>query len=139
MSDQAGSLENNFVTVGYAPEKLQLELTWFGEIDAEKMQAGYGQALEIIRVKKVKRALIDMTRRRFTDQDNLTVINSIFGQLLQLIREPLFVALLLPPPVYFMVPDDFHHDRLQTADNHYIIIEHFLNLPEAKAWLAAVS
>ena len=129
------SSDELFVLVSHHPDNNLLKIIWQGEIDATKLETGYLKALDIIKTCKVQRCLIDMSKRTLTGPGTEPVISDIFGQLLPLIREPMFVALVLSPENYFMMTDHFHYEYLKQDDNHYIIIKHFLKQEDALEWL----
>ena len=133
------NVQNEFITITYSPENQYLKIVWKGEIDAAKMETGYSQALQVFLAQKVSRCLIDMADRTVQDPGTEPVITDIFGQLLTIIREPLFVALILAPEMYFNITDHFHYEHLRHDDNHFVIIKHFLNQEAGEEWLSTAA
>ena len=129
--------EFDHVVVSYFPDSQYLKITWKGVIDSEKMGHGYRLALDIIKLHPVSQCLIDMRGRELAAAGTEPLITDIFGQLLTIIRIPMFVALVLQPEAYFNITDHFHYEYLQQGDNHFVIIKHFLNEETAEEWLTA--
>lgn len=132
------SLQKANFSVGFEPANSLLRIYWQGEVAEKEIREGYEKALELLKQNPTKRVLIDFSKRRLAkDLNPEPVFENIFNQVLKLINNTLFLALVVPKEEYFLTSEQSRFGNYEEYDNEYVIVESFLTRPEAEAWLAS--
>lgn len=127
-------------TISYKPETQQLSIFWQGNTTYADLQNGYGQAMEIIKTKPVTRILLGLSQRKLiADQNPNTLFTAIFVELLGIVSQPLFTALIVPAEEYFLSDEDARFEDMKHISNEFIITKLFPSQSTAQAWLDSVS
>ncbi|MHA6247985.1 hypothetical protein ACXYMU_08630 [Pontibacter sp. CAU 1760] len=125
---------NNF-EIHYDSTEEVLVVKWKGDVDSTDVRAGYRLLLQEVYTYKPRKMLLDFQHRhRIRRNDQQWVFGSVFPEMLRLVGDTVFMAIVLPITMYYGLVADMNGDELM-QDNNFLIIQHTLYQQEAFRWL----
>lgn len=112
-----------------------LHVIWKGAVSSEDLKKGYQYILEVVAAYKPTKWMLDLREREvITRKDQRWVFKNIFPEVLRVVQQNVFIAIILPVFAYPSVTNTLDGDELIFDDN-FIILNEFLYAAEAKRWL----
>ena len=120
----------------YDEQEETFVIRWEGKVDKSDIHAGYAQVLEHVKNLKPKKWLLDLKNRHtIRREDQLWVFQHVFPEVLRLIGDDVFVAVVLPLTLYHGLVEDLNGDEMMD-NNNFLIMQQFLYEEEAQRWLS---
>lgn len=115
-----------------------LHVKWHGEVGTKEFREGYSHILRMVRIHKPAKWILDLKNRQLIrKEDQIWVFKNIFPQILRLLKQDVFIAVILPVYLYESLIHDLDGDDFIDNDN-LLIMNHFLYYEECLRWLAEV-
>ncbi|MBC5773224.1 hypothetical protein H8S95_04040 [Pontibacter sp. KCTC 32443] len=129
--------ENLYVAFDDATEILHVK--WQGEVDTKDFRDGYMHILRMVRFFKPSRWILDLqSRDSIKKEDQQWVIKNVFPQILRMLNQDVFIAVILPVSLYESLMHGLSGDEFIDKEN-LLIMNHFLYYEECVRWLQEVN
>ncbi|WP_162426194.1 hypothetical protein [Pontibacter pudoricolor] len=137
-SDPSDEYLTENLQVIYSTSTEILHVKWFGEVGSKEFRDGYSHILRMVRVHKPSKWILDLSNRELINkEDQHWVFKNIFPQILRMLKQDVFIAVILPVPLYESLIHNIDGDDFIDNDN-LLIMNHFLYYEESLRWLAEV-
>ncbi|NDK55459.1 hypothetical protein [Pontibacter fetidus] len=122
----------------YHPATGILHVKWQGQVGTKEFREGYTHILRMVRVYKPSKWILDLQNRELIHKDDqLWVFKNIFPQILRMLQQDVFIAVILPVYLYESLIHDMDGDDFIDNGN-LLIMNHFLYYEESLRWLEEV-
>ncbi len=112
-----------------------LHIAWRGAVSSEEVKEGYRHILELVAAYKPTMWMLDLREREAIARTvQQWVFKNIFPEVLRVVQQNVFIAILLPVHLFPSVINNLDGDELIYEDN-LIILNEFLYEAEAQRWL----
>ena len=123
------------LSVRYDTLEETLLVQWEGTVTSNELREGYTCLLELVReLRPVKWQLDLQTRSPIKREDQRWVFEFIFPKVLSLVKDDVFVAIVLPVSMIHELVSELTGDELMQEGN-FLIMQHFMYPEEAQRWL----
>lgn len=121
--------------VGYLQQDETMVIEWEGEVDSSELRCGYSRIVEQVCLLKPRKLQINLLNRsRIKRADQRWIFKHIFPEVLRVVNDDVFVAVVLPVSSFHTLVSDLSGDELM-YNNQFLILQHFLYPEEAQRWL----
>ncbi|PRY12380.1 hypothetical protein CLV24_108124 [Pontibacter ummariensis] len=133
--DAKDALIHDKLNVHYDQEQEILVVTWTGKVSSEELRKGYDLVMEQVMTHKPRKWLLDLQERdKVNREDQRWVFQHVFPNVLRVVGNDVFVAVILPVSLYPGIVKDLEGDELMCG-GYFLIMDHFLYPEEAHRWL----
>lgn len=123
------------LTVHFDTENQVLYIKWEGRVDTREFRYGYLHVLRLVQLYKPTKWVLDLQKRDgIQKKDQIWVFKHIFPKVLRLVRQDVFVAVILPVSLYESMLHDLDGDDMIFEDK-VMLLQHFLYHEEGLRWL----
>ncbi|NEM97837.1 hypothetical protein [Pontibacter burrus] len=123
------------LTVYFDYENQVLYIKWEGSVNTREFRDGYVHVLRLVQLYKPTKWVLDLQKRDgIQKKDQIWVFRHIFPKVLRLVREDVFVAVILPVNLYESILHDLDGDDMIFEDK-VMLLQHFLYHEEGLRWL----
>lgn len=124
--------------VSYDAYSKVLLVNWEGEVSSTIIKNGYDVVMQQVNLLRPNKILLDFHNRfAIRRRDQRWVFSTVFPEILRMVGDNVFVAIVLPVALYHGLVADMSGDELM-QNNNFLIIHHCLYREEGFRWLESM-